>query len=102
MWWCLKSVFMNVTHNANDREQAHVPIHVSEFNRVPDRILSGPPLTGQRFADHCHMLGIRRIPLIERPSSNQWNAKDLKISIGCHAEIRRTKPLLLLKEDVKP
>jgi hypothetical protein len=80
---------MNVTHDANDREQAHVSIHVSEFKRVADWVLPGPPQTSQRLANHRYVRRIGSVAFLKDAPSNERDAESLEISIGRHTKIGR-------------
>ena len=92
---------MDIADDADDGEQAHVAIHVSEFNGVADRVLTGPGGAGQRVADKGDVGRVGGVVGVEDTTAKQGNAESAEISIGDDAEVGAPPPLLLLQQDVK-
>ena len=92
---------MHVTYNANNRQQADVAIHVSEFNGAADGILAGPALAREGCADDCRMGRVGAVALVKDSPTKERNSERLKISVGCDAKIGFPKSLFLAEEQVE-
>src|SRR5713101_6180568 len=99
--WRIGAVFMHVTYNADNGQQAEVAIHVSEFNGVADGILAGPALAREGCADDRNVRRIGAVTLVKHSSVQERNSEGLEISVGCDAKIRFPKSLFLAEEHVE-
>src|SRR5437773_6047163 len=90
-------VVAHVADNADDRERAHVAIHVAELDDFAERIFVGPLLARQRFADERHMGRIRAVALLKHASPQQRDAQGAEVASAGHSEARIADPFWILR-----
>ena len=90
----VEPVVVRVAHDPDDGQQTQVAIHVSELDRVADRVLVRPPVARQRFADHRHVRRIGAVALVEDSPSNQRNAENLEVSVAWRRRSPRCRCVL--------
>src|SRR2546423_3606186 len=99
--WRIDAIFMYVSYDANNGQQAKVAIHVSEFNGVADGILAEPALAREGCADDCNVRRVGAVAIVKDSSAKQRNSEGLKISVSGDAKIRFSDSFFLTEENVE-
>src|SRR5207244_10091048 len=87
LWWRIGAVIMHVTYNANNRQQADVAIHVSEFNGAADGILAGPALAREGCANDRRMGRIPAVALVKDSTTSERRSESLKLIVSFSAKL---------------
>src|SRR6185436_12551801 len=83
-WREIQALRANIAGDANDGKRLQIAVHIAELDHLADRVLIGPPLASQKFADYGNM---RRTPMIlfaENPPADQRNAQGTEVVLAGH------------------
>src|SRR6516162_7732886 len=83
----LEGGFTDIPNDSHDGKQARIAVHIAEFDGLAESILIWPPCTGQRLADHRHVLSIRPVALFKDAPAQQGNAKGREKVCRNNAEV---------------
>src|SRR6185503_9827915 len=74
------SIIVYIADNSDHGQQSQVAIHVSELNRLANRIFIGPVLLNERLAHYGCVRSIWLIARIEGPAAQYWDLHRRKIT----------------------
>src|SRR5258708_3636604 len=72
----------DVTHDADNRKEPQIAVHVSKFNLVAEWILIRPFFVGEGLADQSNVRSIGGVAVIEEAALQDGDAERLEVALG--------------------
>src|SRR6267142_372474 len=99
--WNFESPVANVTHDADNRKEAQIAVHVPKFNVAAQGILVGPSFGSEGLADQSDVKSIGGIAVIEEAALKDGNAERLEVALGGDGIVSVAEAGFIAKESLE-